>query len=90
MFKMCCAVFGACVIYLIYFLPCLALPCLALSLIVSSVRCIYAYFNGNEMSEVPNIPFEYNQLIELIPGAFQCSTRVISPSEELKNQYMSQ
>lgn len=51
------------------------------------LRCVYSYFHGDDITDIPNLPFKYNELIELIPGAFQSTTRVIKVEEELNHMY---
>ena len=50
---------------------------------VAILRCIYAYFVGIKLQDVPSISIEKHKLIELTPGAFGCQVRIIDPSSEL-------
>lgn len=44
-------------------------------------RCLYAYFMGIEVSEVPYIDLPQHQLTELIPSPFGTGYRHISETE---------
>jgi len=49
------------------------------------LRCIYAYFSGTKIEEIPFLPIKLHEVIELEPGAFGCMSRVIDPYEELSH-----
>jgi hypothetical protein len=41
------------------------------------LRCIYAYFMGVPLTEMPYKEFEYHRIYELSPGPFGCACSVI-------------
>jgi broad specificity phosphatase PhoE/predicted kinase len=49
------------------------------------LRCIYAYFSGTKIEEIPFLPITMHEVIELEPGPFGCKIRVIDPYEELSH-----
>lgn len=50
---------------------------------VAVLRCIYAYFAGIKLPDIPYIHVDKHKLLELTPGPFGCQVRVIDPSSEL-------
>ena len=42
---------------------------------LSTLRCIYAYFTKNEVSEMPYIDVPYNAIIKLIPEVYFCEEK---------------
>jgi broad specificity phosphatase PhoE len=49
------------------------------------LRCIYAYFTGLTLDEIPYKPFKQHVLYELSPGPFGCNPKEYIVSEELIN-----
>lgn len=49
------------------------------------LRCIYAYFMGTPVSEMPFLQFNLGEIIELTPGPFGCEARRIRPSAEVRS-----
>ena len=43
------------------------------------LRCIYAYFMGEELNNIPHIDIPMNTIYELTPGPFGCLCTVIKP-----------
>lgn len=43
------------------------------------LRCIYAYFMGVPLQEIPFKNFERHRVYELSPGPFGCSCTVVEP-----------
>lgn len=46
---------------------------------VAVLRCIYAYFMGVPLNEIPVKEFLQHHIYELTPGPFGCVCRVINP-----------
>lgn len=44
------------------------------------LRCIYAYFMGVPLPEIPVKPFDRHKVYELSPGPFGCSCSVVQPT----------
>jgi len=53
------------------------------------LRCIYAYFMGTKMSDVPTLPFDAHKLYSLSPGAYGCSCEVIDVASEVNKLSVS-
>ena len=49
------------------------------------LRCIYAYFSGVKVDDIPSIPIHKHRVLELIPGPFGCECKVIDPSSEISH-----
>ena len=47
------------------------------------MRCIYGYFTGTPMEDIPYLDFERHTLYSLTPGAEGCKTAALDISEEL-------
>ena len=47
------------------------------------MRCIYGYFTGTPMEDIPYLDFERHRLYTLTPGAEGCQTSVLDISDEL-------
>ena len=69
----------------LYYLNC---PCIELErqrrsiLLVGHIavlRCIYAYFMGVPLNEIPFKEFKYHHIYELEPGPFGCTCTIIQP-----------
>lgn len=43
------------------------------------LRCIYAYFMGVPLVEIPFKEFERHKVYELSPGPFGCSCSLVEP-----------
>jgi broad specificity phosphatase PhoE len=52
---------------------------------VAVLRCIYAYFSGKKLDDIPFIQVNKHRLLELTPGPFGCAVREIDPSVELSH-----
>lgn len=48
----------------------------------SVLRCLFAYFNGTEQSQIPLLKFNMHRIYELTPGPFGCAVREINPCVE--------
>lgn len=49
------------------------------------LRCIYAYFMGSSIEDIPFLPFRRHCVYELSPGPFGCTCQELSPTEELNH-----
>lgn len=47
------------------------------------LRCIYAYFIGIRVDDIPTINIHKHRLLELSPGPFGCVCKIIDPATEL-------
>ena len=52
---------------------------------VAVLRCIYAYFTGINVDEIPKIPVHKHRLLELTPGPFGCQSKIVDPFSELSH-----
>ena len=48
------------------------------------MRCIYGYFTGTPMEDIPYLDFERHTLYSLTPGAEGCQTAALDISKELR------
>ena len=48
------------------------------------LRCIYSYFMGISVENIPSIPIANHCILELEPGPFGCQCKAIDPSAELR------
>jgi hypothetical protein len=44
-------------------------------------RCIYGYFSGARMEDIPTLPFKTHHLYQLSPGPFGCDFKEMDLSE---------
>jgi broad specificity phosphatase PhoE len=47
-------------------------------------RCIYGYFTGARLEDIPSIEFKQHLVYQLSPGPFGCETKVINLQDEMK------
>eukprot|EP00602_Paraphysomonas_sp_CaronLab_P006027 CAMPEP_0185017656 /NCGR_PEP_ID=MMETSP1103-20130426/575_1 /TAXON_ID=36769 /ORGANISM="Paraphysomonas bandaiensis, Strain Caron Lab Isolate" /LENGTH=468 /DNA_ID=CAMNT_0027547167 /DNA_START=206 /DNA_END=1612 /DNA_ORIENTATION=- len=47
------------------------------------MRCIYGYFTGACMEEIPSLPFKMHHVYQLSPGPFGCETRRLELATEV-------
>lgn len=45
------------------------------------LRCIYAYFMGFKLEDIPYKPIKRHRVYELIPGPFGCTCNEFDPAE---------